>query len=46
MPADCYNLLIDSAIVLTGIVIMHAGTFTTLADNDSMLAGSYNLYAA
>ena len=45
MPAYCYNLLIDTAIVLTGTVIMHAGTFTTLVDNDTMLAGSYNLYA-
>ena len=45
MPAYCYNVLIDTAIVPTGIVGMHAGTFTALVDNDSMLAGNYNLYA-
>ena len=42
MPAYCYSLLIDTAIVLTGIAIMHAGTFTTLVDKDTMLVGSDN----
>ena len=37
MPADCYNLLTHTLIVLTGIVIMHAGTFNTLVDYDIML---------
>ena len=45
MPAYCYNLLIDTAIMLTGTVIMHDGIFITLVDNDTMLAGSYNLFA-
>ena len=45
MPAYYYNLLIDIDIVLTGTVIIHADTFTTLVDNDNMLARSYNLYA-
>jgi hypothetical protein len=44
LPAYCYNLHIDTAIVLIGTVIMHACTFVTLIDNDTMLAGSYNLF--
>jgi hypothetical protein len=44
MPAYCYNLLIDTAIVLIGTVIMHACTFITRVDNDTMIAGSYNLF--
>jgi hypothetical protein len=43
--AYCYNLIIDTAIVLIGTVIMHACTFITLVDNDTMLAGSNNLFA-
>ena len=45
MPAYSYNLLIDTTIGLTGIASMHDGTFPTLVDNDSVLAGSYNFYA-
>ena len=45
MSAYCYNLLIDTTIVLTGTVIMHACTFITSVDNDTMLVGSYNFHA-
>lgn len=45
LPTYCYNLLIGTGIVLTGRVIMHAGSFTTIVYNDTTLAGSYILYA-
>jgi hypothetical protein len=43
MPAYCYNLLIDTAIVLIGTVTMHACTFITLVANYKLPAYCYNL---
>jgi hypothetical protein len=43
MTGYCYNLLIDTAIVLIYKVTMHACTFITLVDNYTLPAYSYNL---
>ena len=45
MPAYCYSLLTDTAIIPTGIIIMHVYTSILFVDNNIMLDGSNNLHA-